>query len=662
MKEASSQTKDDAQSKRFWRKIIFLWAYLAIWFPVLVLSLYVKKVTLGERQYQMLAHVFHRESSFPAATHFTRVERLALYSGDFTVTCLVVPLMLLVVLVWLPRKTWAAIIASISIVLCAMLFFQMNSYRDVGHFIPWYLISDSLHWAVQHPEYVASYSSRSSIVKFAGLLGIILITAIVLHRAGTALQYKKCLFRCSGIIVSAFVVLGLAMFVLGMTTGFSRVSYGRGVLPAVLSATFLGNEDFHAMAKVEPAEELKWKYWKLTGVGNPSRDPRYWAKADGYDVILFILETGTYKYDSFEKLGDIPTLKRLSEKSWIGDSHYTTFPYTAKATFSILTSMYPPSPAFFGGAPRRVPGLVSALSSFGYDCNYYVPHAFETEFEDEMYNAIGFNNIFIGDNVRHPGWGQQHYQEVIRRDEQALDALKQDIGKLTGEDKRYLAVFSPQIGHGPWPDIISGGAETSLAKRARALLVLQDEWLGQIVQEISDEGRLDHTIIVVTGDHGIRTHVEDPSFEPAGLLADYTFHVPLLVYAPGILESAKMVTNVTSHIDIMPTILDLIGVAGERDFEQGLPIWDDRLDKRAVFLWAGDYLGAEGYHENDCFYVWNVVANFVYSGKWLKDDVGEAVAPNSAVGNKTIGLLNDMSKLDADWWVSAIRPREATEN
>jgi len=73
------------------------------------------------------------------------------------------------------------------------------------------------------------------------------------------------------------------------------------------------------------------------------------------------------------------------------------------------------------------------------------------------------------------------------------------------------------------------------------LLQLQDKWLGQIVEQLSNDGRLDKTIIVVTGDHGIRTATEDPSFEPHGLAPDYSFHVPLLIFAPKVLESQQTI-------------------------------------------------------------------------------------------------------------------------
>ena len=74
-----------------------------------------------------------------------------------------------------------------------------------------------------------------------------------------------------------------------------------------------------------------------------------------------------------------------------------------------------------------------------------------------------------------------------------------------------------------------------------------------------EKGRLDKTLIVILGDHGLRTRREYPPFH-AGTLDDVTFHVPLVLYAPGVVESTVRIPWMTSHIDIAPSVLDLLGI------------------------------------------------------------------------------------------------------
>ena len=43
-------------------------------------------------------------------------------------------------------------------------------------------------------------------------------------------------------------------------------------------------------------------------------------------------------------------------------------------------------------------------------------------------------------------------------------------------------------------------------------------------------------------------------------LGPISFNVPLLIYAPGIITSAIHIPFVTSHVDLAPTLLALVGI------------------------------------------------------------------------------------------------------
>jgi len=228
---------------------------------------------------------------------------------------------------------------------------------------------------------------------------------------------------------------------------------------------------------------------------------------------------------------------------------------------------------------------------------------------------------------------------------------------MIGRDQRYLAVYAPQIGHAPWPDVVSDGQEKSRAVRARNLIRLQDQWLGELTAMLKAEGRLDHTLIVLTGDHGIRTNREDPAFEPRGVLVDYSFRVPLLVYAPGVLQGPATVDFRTSHIDITPTLLDLLGATHNREFEQGMPLWDTRARDRMLFFWAYDYFGAVGYCRHSQCGVWNPTLDLTYAGHALDEKALRPLPPESPQARQTVATLEAMQWLNQGYWLSGIPPR-----
>ncbi len=146
----------------------------------------------------------------------------------------------------------------------------------------------------------------------------------------------------------------------------------------------------------------------------------------------------------------------------------------------------------------------------------------------------------------------------------------------------FAALFYPQIGHARWDDIIGDGRERDLATRGKNILALQDQWLGEVLDLLPETGSLDRTVIVVTGDHGIRNRVEEPSLR-VGRLSEYTFGVPLFLHAPRALTSTRYVRWVTSHVDVSQSVLNLLGVRTGRSLEQGAAIWDERLKDRPTF-------------------------------------------------------------------------------
>ena len=137
--------------------------------------------------------------------------------------------------------------------------------------------------------------------------------------------------------------------------------------------------------------------------------------------------------------------------------------------------------------------------------------------------------------------------------------------------------------------------------RGRALMLLQDSWLKEIVDQVRAAGRLQRTIIALTGDHGVRARAEDPALEP-GTISDYTFRVPLLIHAPQTLSHTVVVSEPTSHIDLAPTILGLLGAVEPAGRMQGVPIWQRAATNR-IYLLAFAYGGADGFVQDGTSYI-----------------------------------------------------------
>src|SRR5206468_608326 len=127
---------------------------------------------------------------------------------------------------------------------------------------------------------------------------------------------------------------------------------------------------------------------------------------------------------------------------------------------------------------------------------------------------MGVDRTIISSSDRDPAETQQTgWRAKLEKDRAALRSMQDDIRQWTGRGQNYLAAYLPQIAHGPWVDVVSDGAEQSILKRGHNLMMLQDKLLGEAIETVRQSGRLDHTLIIVTSDHGIRTSVEDPAFQ-----------------------------------------------------------------------------------------------------------------------------------------------------
>lgn len=148
------------------------------------------------------------------------------------------------------------------------------------------------------------------------------------------------------------------------------------------------------------------------------------------------------------------------------------------------------------------------------------------------------------------------------------------------------------------------------------------------MQMLEQQHQLDKTVIVITGDHGIRSSKEDSSFK-SGMIDEYSFHVPLLIYSPKALDHPLTIAWLTSHVDVAPTVLDLLGVEAGREFEQGGPIWDTDLAKRQTYFFARSLFGADGYYSDGHFYMRNQLSDAVYQSSAQHFDISDIIPKSS---------------------------------
>lgn len=114
-----------------------------------------------------------------------------------------------------------------------------------------------------------------------------------------------------------------------------------------------------------------------------------------------------------------------------------------------------------------------------------------------------------------------------------------------------------------------------------------DRELGRLVSRFQEEGILDDTLFIITSDHGESLREHEIFFDHHGLY-DVTTHVPLILYGPRFLEQGKRDKNFVQHIDLVPTVMDLLGTPVEKgllDGESLLPRISGGASRAADFVY-----------------------------------------------------------------------------
>jgi arylsulfatase A-like enzyme len=93
----------------------------------------------------------------------------------------------------------------------------------------------------------------------------------------------------------------------------------------------------------------------------------------------------------------------------------------------------------------------------------------------------------------------------------------------------------------------------------------QDAAIGRLVDRLKAEGEWDHTLFIVAADHGsygaglLPVDPAPAAWGPANLAASVS-HIPLIISWPGRIKPGQRLEQQVSLIDLLPTVLDLVGL------------------------------------------------------------------------------------------------------
>jgi arylsulfatase A-like enzyme len=140
-------------------------------------------------------------------------------------------------------------------------------------------------------------------------------------------------------------------------------------------------------------------------------------------------------------------------------------------------------------------------------------------------------------------------------DPRQMPPPKRQAGELDRKPPHYRRVHEYQLAQKRYPDDES---YRRLMADYYAMMMFIDSGFGRLVQALEKQGELDNTLIVVTSDHGLCLG-DHWIWRHGPWLYDLVINVPLLIFDPAA-KGARVVSELVESADIMPTVLDLLGI------------------------------------------------------------------------------------------------------
>lgn len=287
------------------------------------------------------------------------------------------------------------------------------------------------------------------------------------------------------------------------------------------------------------------------------------AVGKDWNVVFYIIESAAYDKSLGSKKDIMPFLKSLEEEGAIIQPCYAQSTDSAKSVFSIHTGMYS-SPVIetLESQIQNISGIVSTLKSKGYYTAFITPQNLAYQSQRVQFANMGFDLIQEFTDLERIA--KLSGQDVINTGFGAADDKAMLLAKLDELSKKqpFLVTYYTSSSHYPYYSPNSKG--TNDFERYQKSLNYTDLVFQQLVEQYKKKGFFENTLFVIISDHG----EEFQNGEFIGRhtsLSEAAHKIPLVIYAPN--KNLTEPLTKCRHVDIMPTVLDILGLK-----EEGIPL------------------------------------------------------------------------------------------
>ncbi len=271
-----------------------------------------------------------------------------------------------------------------------------------------------------------------------------------------------------------------------------------------------------------------------------------------YNNIVIVLMEGMSalkmaRHGNMEKL--TPFLDSLSMEGIYFENGYSAGIHTFNGVFSTIFSI----PAIFRKHPMKVSniprygGLATALKKLGYSTIYFTTHDGQFDNIEGFLKGNDFDKI-----ISQKDYPPSQIKTALGvTDDYLFEFAIPELNALYRKGKPFVSVLMTASDHGPYyiPEYFKAHSK-EIKNQATEFA---DYSLRHFIQLASNQTWYDETLFVFVADHG---SVIDTDYD---ISLAYN-HVPILFFAPKLIENARTENKMAGQIDIVPSIMGLLNL------------------------------------------------------------------------------------------------------
>lgn len=338
--------------------------------------------------------------------------------------------------------------------------------------------------------------------------------------------------------------------------------------------------DFAALAEQTNNQAIKTIHQYMANT-EPVNKNEYTGMFEGYNLIMLTCETFSPLAVSRERT---PTLYKLVHSGFYFDNFYT--PYwitsTSDGEYTVCTGLLPDtqmSNSFSRSANNNMAGCLGHIfRGMGYTT--YAFHNHDNRYYDRHLSHPNMGYTFIAK------WAGLNVTNQFP--ESDLEMMELTIPKYINEE-HFHAYYMTMSGHMTyeWENNAMGRKHRNevrnlpYSEEAKCYLagnIELENALKYLIEQLTAAGKMDNTLIVLTGDHYPYGLTEAQRNELAGHKIEKEFELyknHLVIWNPSI--EPQTISKAACSLDVMPTILNLLGIEYDSRLYMGTDIFSDSL-------------------------------------------------------------------------------------